>query len=45
MINKSAAIIIKNKSVLYLRKRGFLFYILPGGKIGHYYNNGIYFVL
>ena len=33
MINKSAAIIIKNKSVLYLRKRGFLFYILPGGKI------------
>lgn len=33
MVNKSAAIIIKNKSVLYLRKRGFLFYILPGGKI------------
>lgn len=33
MIKKSAAIIIKNKSILYLRKRGFLFYILPGGKI------------
>lgn len=33
MVNKSAAIVIKNKSVLYLRKRGFLFYILPGGKI------------
>lgn len=33
MIRKSAAIIIKNKSVLYLRKRGLLFYILPGGKI------------
>ncbi len=33
MINKSAAIIIKNRSVLYLRKRGLLFYILPGGKI------------
>lgn len=33
MINKSAAIVIKNRSVLYLRKRGFLFYILPGGKI------------
>ena len=33
MVNKSAAIIIKNRSVLYLRKRGFLFYILPGGKI------------
>lgn len=33
MINKSAAIVIKNRGVLYLRKRGFLFYILPGGKI------------
>lgn len=33
MVNKSAAIVIKNRSVLYLRKRGFLFYILPGGKI------------
>ncbi len=33
MIRKSAAIVIKNKSVLYLRKRGLLFYILPGGKI------------
>lgn len=33
MVNKSAAIFIKNRSVLYLRKRGFLFYILPGGKI------------
>jgi 8-oxo-dGTP pyrophosphatase MutT (NUDIX family) len=33
MVNKSAAIVIKNKGVLYLRKRGFLFYILPGGKI------------
>lgn len=33
MVNKSAAIVIKNKSVLYLRKRSFLFYILPGGKI------------
>lgn len=33
MINKSAAIVIKNRSILYLRKRGFLFYILPGGKI------------
>ena len=33
MVIKSAAIVIKNKSVLYLRKRGFLFYILPGGKI------------
>jgi len=33
MINKSAAIIIKDKSVLYLRKHDFLFYILPGGRI------------
>lgn len=33
MVNKSAAIVIKNRSALYLRKRGFLFYILPGGKI------------
>lgn len=33
MVNKSAAIVIKNRSVLYLRKHGFLFYILPGGKI------------
>ncbi len=33
MINKSAAVVIKNRSVLCLRKRGFLFYILPGGKI------------
>jgi 8-oxo-dGTP diphosphatase len=33
MINKSAAIVIKDKSVLYLRKHDFLFYILPGGKI------------
>lgn len=33
MIRKSAGIVIKDKSVLYLRKRGFLFYILPGGKI------------
>ena len=33
MVKKSAAIVIKNRSVLYLRKRGFLFYITPGGKI------------
>ena len=33
MINKSAAIIIKDRSVLYLRKHDFLFYILPGGRI------------
>lgn len=33
MVNKSAAIVLKNRSVFYLRKRGFLFYILPGGKI------------
>ena len=33
MINKSAAIVIKDRSVLYLRRKGFLFWILPGGKI------------
>lgn len=33
MVNKSAAIVIKSRRVLYLRKHGFLFYILPGGKI------------
>jgi len=33
MINKSAAIIIKDRSVMYLRKKNFLFWILPGGKI------------
>lgn len=33
MIKKVAAIIIQNKSVLYLRKRKFLFWLLPGGKI------------
>lgn len=33
MIRKVAGIVIKNKSVLYLRKKNFLYYILPGGKI------------
>lgn len=33
MITKAAAIVIKNKRVLYLRKKDFLFYILPGGRI------------
>lgn len=33
MVTKSAAVVIKRRGVLYLRKRGFLFYILPGGKI------------
>jgi 8-oxo-dGTP pyrophosphatase MutT (NUDIX family) len=33
MINKAAAIVIKNRSVLYLRKQDFLFHILPGGRI------------
>lgn len=33
MIKKVAGIIIKNKKVLYLRKKNFYFFILPGGKI------------
>ena len=33
MVNKSAAIVIQDRKVLYLRKKNFLFFILPGGKI------------
>lgn len=33
MIIKSAAVVIGKRSVLYLRKKDFLFWILPGGKI------------
>ena len=33
MIIKSAAIIIKDRSVLFLREKNFLYWITPGGKI------------